>query len=254
MKNKRTKQDISDAFLLMFAMIAGMAVIHIIISTFLSSMLARVFFTTVFGIGGVAFVINKHWNLPTPPLWLKQPSFGSAIMFGLGLALLGTGGVALEAFLFPSILETLAQQQVLLEPLLHADDPKYIPLVLLVVAISPGIFEEFAYRGVMRSRLKSLTSPSRIVFVGALFAAMHLNPVTFGPLFLIGILLTYFAELKKGWGESAIAHITLNAFNGVLYVRLPLEQVEPSLIAAITLPIGAIIVGGVIKRANVDLS
>ena len=96
--------------------------------------------------------------------------------------------------------------------LIFADSFPELLLVLTAAAATPALCEEFVFRGAVQSSFGRALSPWKTVLLTALFFAIfHLNPVTFIPLFMLGIVFGY-ATLKSGSiVPSIVAHFANNA-------------------------------------------
>jgi membrane protease YdiL (CAAX protease family) len=197
---------------------------------------------TIGGLFGVGYFFKRYYKLEVPAL---RPTFIGgvlALLFGVALGIFGTGTSTLIQGLtevlfsgtgFGEFVEELARQrQDTLEDLLFLNRPTMIPLVLLVVALAPGICEEFVYRGVVPAALNEPRTLPRVAFIGFLFALVHIDPFSFFPLIAVGALLQLYAERSGGWTSSALAHFALNGFNGVIFARLYGLQTPPILLAA----------------------
>jgi membrane protease YdiL (CAAX protease family) len=174
------------------------------------------------------------------PLGLRDArgfALGSAI--GLALAVFGTGALAVMAQLSPALAARIANYSENLIALLQPDNTAMIPAVLVVVAVIPGICEEWLFRGVIRDMLMAWSRALRVFAVGLLFALIHVEPVVLLPLFYIGCVLTLLAERTSGWAIPAVAHFTLNAVNGIVTPRV-LGDTMPSLwVGALCVCLGA---------------
>jgi len=92
-----------------------------------------------------------------------------------------------------------------------------IALGVLTILLVP-VAEEILFRGIIYPWIKQRGFP-RLALVGTslLFAAMHLNLVTFIPLFVLALVLTFLYE----WTNNLLAPITAHAlFNGLNFAVL----------------------------------
>lgn len=147
-----------------------------------------------------------------------------AAVAGLGLAFVGVGLLSLIVELSPAMRDHVLARSEALERLLRPTDPTWIPVVIVVVAILPGVLEERWFRGVVRDAMPSWTPTVRAVFVAVLFALAHLDPANLLPLTVVGIGFGLLAERAGGWWAPAVAHFVHNAHNGVVIPRVVHEE------------------------------
>ncbi len=84
----------------------------------------------------------------------------------------------------------------------------------LVLAVSPGICEEFVFRGVVYGILSRAWGARRAVVVSAaLFAAFHLSVYRFVPVFLVGLTLGALVWRTGSLVPAMLLHATYNALN-----------------------------------------
>ncbi len=99
-----------------------------------------------------------------------------------------------------------------------------IALGILTIALVP-VAEEILFRGILYPWLKQKGIPGvALVGTSLLFAAMHLNLVTFIPLFALALVLTFLYE----WTNNLLAPITAHAlFNGLNFAVLFMVEKQP---------------------------
>jgi membrane protease YdiL (CAAX protease family) len=96
---------------------------------------------------------------------------------------------------------------------LSAGDPVQFLLLLLTAAIVPGICEELAFRGLIHTGLRrSFGTNHAIIWGGAMFALLHLNPWNFIGLWSFGSLLGFLRERTGSVYPSIAAHVINNSF------------------------------------------
>ncbi len=101
---------------------------------------------------------------------------------------------------------------------LSAGSPVEFVLLLLMAAVVPGICEEIAFRGLIHTGLRrSFGTNHAIIWGGAMFAILHLNPWNFLGLWTFGSLLGYLRERTGSVYPSMIAHITNNSLALVIF-------------------------------------
>ena len=96
-------------------------------------------------------------------------------------------------------------------------EPKDLTIVILIVAIIPGIAEEFLFRGIVQSQLQNILKNRHyaILFSAALFSFFHFQIYGFIPRMVLGMLLGYIFYWSKNIWYPVIMHITNNLI-GVL--------------------------------------
>jgi uncharacterized protein len=91
---------------------------------------------------------------------------------------------------------------------------------ILAVALTPTIFEELVFRGLVFSNYKHVDIKKGAFVTGLFFGIMHLNPQQFFYAFVFGILMTYFVYYTKSIYAGMVSHFTVNAFNLLLMYQL----------------------------------
>ncbi len=83
----------------------------------------------------------------------------------------------------------------------------------LVVVVGAPVVEEVFYRGLLLGALRRRRVPPVLAAVGsgAFFAAMHLQPLQFPGLFVLGTLLALLVLRTGRLGGAIVAHATFNA-------------------------------------------
>ena len=210
--------------------------------------LVRVGLASLFATGGTAWIMTRLGRVQAPLGQRDAARLATGALIGVALAVFGTGALAVLANLSPALAERIANYSANLVTLLQPDNAAMIPAVLVVVAVIPGVCEEWLFRGVIRDMLAGWSRPLRVVAVGLLFALIHVEPVVLLPLFYIGCLLTLLAERTGGWAVSAAAHFALNAVNGVITPRV-LGDTTPSLwVGAVCVCVGASVAAILVAR------
>jgi len=86
-------------------------------------------------------------------------------------------------------------------------------LGILMVAVLPGIFEEFVHRGMLLRGYQKLGAKRAIIFSGLLFGLMHVNINQFFYAFVIGMIFAIIALATKSIFPSMIIHFMNNGLN-----------------------------------------
>jgi membrane protease YdiL (CAAX protease family) len=88
---------------------------------------------------------------------------------------------------------------------------------VLLMVITPAVFEELAFRGVIFERLLRVGSPSEAIAMQAiLFSVLHLSPVIFISHFVLGLA---FGWLRAHTGSVVPGMLAHGLYNGVLLVQ-----------------------------------
>lgn len=173
-----------------------------------------------------------------PLMWhfLREHETGFVEAFGMDRAVgfaLATGGVAalvflpmgwglqeLSGFIMTNLpffrLEPQEQQavQTLRTAATYADR---VALGLVTIAIAPPA-EELLFRGVLYRWIKGLGFPRGAVWgTSALFAAVHMNMVTFLPLMALALVMVWLYERTGNLLAPIAAHTVFNALNFALF-------------------------------------
>jgi sodium transport system permease protein len=82
----------------------------------------------------------------------------------------------------------------------------------LVIAVAPGVCEELMFRGFLPRFFQKYSMKINIVLSGLMFAAFHLDPFRFAPVFLLGMLLAYLTLRSGSIINSMISHTLNNGF------------------------------------------
>ena len=124
-------------------------------------------------------------------------------------------------------------------------------MLLFVAAIVPGICEELAFRGLIHTGLRrSFGTNHAIVWGGAMFALLHLNPWNFIGLWSFGALLGYLRERTGSVYPSMVAHVANNSLALVMFAMQRPEDWEtpPEFLPwYAVVPAGALLVYAVIR-------
>lgn len=90
---------------------------------------------------------------------------------------------------------------------------------LLIVAVVPAIGEEWLFRGVLLKLFRQITGNYHwaIVISAFLFAALHLQFMSFLPRFTLGLLLGYLFVITRNLWAPIFAHFVNNASSVIIY-------------------------------------
>jgi len=129
--------------------------------------------------------------------------------------------------LFEGILPKTSERLEEVSKLFKAQSTGGVALVLLLAAITPAICEEHFFRGMVQSSLIREISPGlAVVVVAMIFAAFHFEPVVFGALLLIGLIMGLFTARSRCLLYACLIHGANNAVSVLLQNAMG-EHIEP---------------------------
>ncbi|MGV8122888.1 MAG: ABC transporter permease subunit/CPBP intramembrane protease [Candidatus Xenobiia bacterium LiM19] len=128
-----------------------------------------------------------------------------------------------------------------METIVVASNARELIIALLVVAATPAIFEELAYRGFVLSGLESsLKRPVLCLVVGFLFGINHVNLYTLIPITFLGAVMAYVVVKTGSIYPAMLIHFIVNGTQVVLANYLTKEITIPPYAALIALVVLAI--------------
>lgn len=97
--------------------------------------------------------------------------------------------------------------------------PEFL-LVVIVIAVTPAICEEFLFRGLVFKNFEKILSASKAIFFsGLLFALFHFHPFNLIPLIILGVYLTFIVYYSDSILPAVICHF-LNNFISAMAVYM----------------------------------
>jgi len=120
----------------------------------------------------------------------------------------------LEYILPQAVLESEAASAASIRKLIVSQDTTQFVFAIIVMAITPAIFEELVYRGfLIRKMLQSgMSENGAIVLSAVIFSASHMQPLNFLPMFVLGLFLGFVYMHYKNLKYSILLHFL---FNGI---------------------------------------
>ncbi|HEY6003257.1 MAG TPA: type II CAAX endopeptidase family protein [Anaeromyxobacter sp.] len=208
--------------------------------------------TELFGFLLSALIATAGSNLRPGPYLRLGPVRPAALAVG---ALAGAAGYLVAGSIL-SLTQRLLPGRIsdLFDPLRLFEGPRSEQLALAAVAIflAPAC-EEIAFRGYVQTTLGLRRGPAAAVMGAAvLFALLHMNPVLFPALVVLGAIFGWLAWRAGSIWPAVVAHAVNNAISSALALAGPVAQAEPpplSVIgAAMALGGGALLAIGAIYR------
>lgn len=183
---------------------------------------------------GLALVYRQYFSHPdtTWPglkkLGMSPLTLGLVMFSSVALGFLGMLLNALTLEIFPALQPLAETYQEGMEDLLLPDSLGLQVLGAIGVAVAAPICEEVLFRGtILAEQRRSQLAVGAIILNGALFAAIHFNPVGFVALAAVGTFWAHVTLRSRAlWGAIA-GHAALNLVNGVILLRLLVNYTGP---------------------------
>ena len=232
---------------LLFVAIAGLFLFYNVVGVLLGLGVAAVTaLAQILGILVGALVYQKHFAKRDVQFFdfsrFGMPFLGLVLVLTtsvfLGLSANLMGGLITE--LVPPLQEQAADYQEQIRSLL-LEGPLYSQiLAALSVAVIAPIAEEVFFRGTLLAEQRRVQTVAGAVFLnGILFSAMHMNPVAFVPLTLVGAYFAHLTLRANSIWPAVLGHAALNLVNGVILLRLAdhyeVPMAEPEVVEITTL-------------------
>jgi membrane protease YdiL (CAAX protease family) len=171
----------------------------------------------------VHFFLRYHRMTWAEFLGLRRGRLFATVLFAVGIALLSTP-VALGANQLSAELITLfnhtPEQQTVVKVLEQTESPMRRAIFALAAILMAPLVEETIFRGILYPMLKYRGYPRLAIWGTSLFfAAVHLNLLTFLPLFLFALVLIWIYERTDTLLAPITAHAFFNTINFVLLVN-----------------------------------
>ena len=104
------------------------------------------------------------------------------------------------------------------EKLVSANSVPEFLMIVIVIAVTPAICEEFLFRGLVFKNFEKIIPASKaIFFTGLLFALFHFHPFNLVPLTVLGIFLTFIVYHSGSIYTAIVCHF-INNFISALAV------------------------------------
>ncbi len=186
----------------------------------------------------VFYTARRHFphqfagQLNSTHLSLREALFRAAPTFLRFLPIILSTNVAWSGLLvilqkFEWIGETPPQE--LIELFAAGGNPLAIGILVLLAVVGAPIAEEIIFRGCLYRFLKSKTMiPFAQFFSGILFALMHGNVMSLGPLLIVGIMLAHVYETEGNLKVAICFHALFNSFSLLMLLLISYSSVIPA--------------------------
>ena len=106
-------------------------------------------------------------------------------------------------------------QSTVITEMISVEHPLEILLLFLVIAVIPGIAEEFFFRGLLQNMMMKIGANKHLAIwiIGFMFSAMHFSLTDFITRLLMGAFLGYIYFYSKNFWVPAFVHFLNNAFS-----------------------------------------
>ncbi|MEM1347531.1 MAG: type II CAAX endopeptidase family protein [Myxococcota bacterium] len=175
------------------------------------------------------------------PVWAVLALPAVAVVLGVTSNFMA----GLIAQLVPGMDEVVRQYTEQLSAMLDVEDPLLATTAILSVTVFAPLCEEFLFRGaLLPSMMRHEGASAAIVLNGLLFGLIHMNPVSFLPLSLLGMFFAHLTVRTGSIWPAVLAHVSVNTFNGVVlrsaFPELSDPNAEPELwVLAVGCVVGA---------------
>lgn len=163
----------------------------------------------------MAFVNKKRYSYPLIPKNRVKPSRAFAwICFGMGSCIIANFAVSYIVYFIEELTGLELSQGEMLEP-----DSAFACVVLVVcLAVMPGICEELAMRCFSLQLLRKYGKGFGVLAVSIVFGLLHANIVQFIFAFLIGLVLGFITVKTDSIIPSIFVHMLNNGMSAVQYI------------------------------------
>jgi len=190
--------------------------------------------------------------LPAGVAWWRRVDLPSALSLRLPspreatgglLAGVGAWGAAMLVYWFVQapLLPVPPEQQEAVRALLSWNESGGPFLILLLVAVVPGICEELLFRGLLLGSLRPLGARTAVTVSALAFTAAHFEPARVAPLLLLGLAASWLAWSSGSVIPSAIFHVTNNAIAVLFGNLLPSEMAVPTRVSVAAAALASVV-------------
>ena len=164
--------------------------------------------------------------------------FWTWVVFVVGTPIVGLGSSQILSLLVDELSENLE----FLESMMRWHIVQSLPLLIILVAVVPGVVEELLFRGYLQTRLAERWRPAWAIMVSAvIFSAAHLDPLHGIGVLPLGLWLGAVAWRTGSVWPAVLCHAANNAMAIVAVKFQPEDAIE---MAMDTMGLGILIVCG----------
>lgn len=114
------------------------------------------------------------------------------------------------------------------QKLVEAKSVSEFLIIVIVIAVTPAICEEFLFRGlVFKNFEKVIPAAKAIFFTGLLFALFHFHPFNLIPLTVLGVFLTFIVYHSGSIYTAVFCHFVNNFFSALAVYIFGTDSFSP---------------------------
>ncbi len=210
--------------------IVGSSLVHLLVSTFFSN---KIILTLSTSISQFMFLLlptlllSKKVNIPFKDIFKLNFNFKllhliPAFIGLMGIQLFASGFSELQQYILPEMLQDVYKQlqESIREQYLSIIVLDSIPQLLIsifAIAVTPAICEELFFRGLFQQSLEQSSGYVKAILLSSfVFAIIHLNPIDFVPLFVIGAFLATLVYVSGSIIPAILVHFLNNTIATVV--------------------------------------
>jgi membrane protease YdiL (CAAX protease family) len=171
----------------------------------------------------IHFFLRAHGMAWGEFLGLRHRRIVLIVIMAIGFALLSLPVALLANQLSAKVITKIygiPEQQIAVQVLEKTKDSAQRMIFALAAIIMAPLVEEIFFRGILYPLLKYRGYPRLAIWgTSLLFAAVHVNLMTFFPLFVFALLLVWIYERTDTLLAPIATHATFNTVNFVLFVN-----------------------------------
>lgn len=188
------------------------------ISFFLSTVVTQLFAVVL-----IHFFLRMHGMRWAEFLGVRHRRLLLIVIFALGVAVVALPLTWAANYLSAKVITLLyktPEQQVAVQVLEATKDPAQRIVFALAAIVMAPLVEEILFRGILYPLLKYRGYPRLAIWgTSLLFAAVHVNLLTFFPLFMFALLLTWLYERTDTLLAPILTHAAFNTINFVVFIN-----------------------------------
>lgn len=173
---------------------------------------------------------------------------GLGCLVGVGVAALVNPAFSLAIDAMPTLPEAFLMRLEAIEALLSHRAPMDVIAQAIGICVLPGVMEEWVFRQRLGRLLMERTVAYRAIASSAVFALIHLDPLSMAPLFVVGLVL-FGVHRRWGYPAAAVTHVVFNLFGIFVWNRCGWAQSPVE-----TVPVVVVMLVGAVSLAAIEMA